>query len=354
MQIKESYYNLKLTPSYAVLYRRPKARRRNFPYQLTPSAMQLTDKQKEAQENLKNNKHKGFLSAKAVKRLKMSINWLVSASVPKRIKDLKRKRSIVFRLAFVTLTLPSEQGSELDNEIKKELLNPFLMVLKNRYNLNNYVWKAEAQANGNIHFHIIIDTYIPHDELRFLWNRLLIKKGYMKPYTDRFKNMSLLDYKAYSEKQGTSDFNVIKKRFIYGKTTNWCNPNTTDIHSVQQVNDLGAYLATYMSKKDTDRRGIQGRIWACSYKLSDKNKCVLELSSMDMHVAYDSLKESSSDVIFIDNNPDEKEDLIWIATLFIINHRKMLNIGIKWIKKAYISHLNMIRQNDRPFQLSIN
>lgn len=344
MEKRTRQYNLKITPSHSVLYRkpRPKGSRYTNPYQQTYSLK--TAAQLENEKNLKQNEHKGFLSDKAVKRLKTSLNWFIASAQVRKIYDNRNNRYINFKLAFVTLTLPAEQGELSDNYIKKEVLNPFLILLKNRYSLNNYIWKAEAQENGNIHFHIVVDCYIPYDELRFLWNRLLNKKGLMAQYTTKFFNMSLEEYRRETDPGKKVDFNVIKKRFLYGKQTEWKNPNTTDIHSIRKVKDLAAYLATYMSKKDLEKRGIVGRIWSCSYPLSDKNKCVIELDDNELFSKIDLLNEESEKIIIIDNGAEAPEDLFWVATVFVMAHKKIINSSISWLKKAYTKHLKDIRQ----------
>jgi hypothetical protein len=53
------------------------------------------------------------------------------------------------------------------------------------------------------------------------------------------------------------------------------NPNSTDVHSVRQVENLAAYLAKYLSKNSDDENKIQGKIWGSSYSLSANNKCTL-------------------------------------------------------------------------------
>ena len=55
-------------------------------------------------------------------------------------------------MKFITLTL-SDVQAHTDDSIKEHMLQPFLYWLQRYYNCS-YVWKAETQINGNIHFHI--------------------------------------------------------------------------------------------------------------------------------------------------------------------------------------------------------
>jgi hypothetical protein len=88
------------------------------------------------------------------------------------------------------------------------------------------------------------------------------------------------------------------------------NPNSTDVHATKSIKNLAAYLAKYMSKKNSaykikkrsragalraplhkqwyiqrlnfwnskfNPRPIKGRIWSCNYELSAANKCAVHV-----------------------------------------------------------------------------
>lgn len=113
----------------------------------------------------------GYLSAKAMVRLRERINLMVYMS---KIKTLRRKKynwMTDYKLVFLTLTLSSAQVHS-DRIIKEKLLQPFLRIMRRRWKVVNYVWKAEAQDNGNIHFHITTHKYIHWQEVREVWNTL--------------------------------------------------------------------------------------------------------------------------------------------------------------------------------------
>ena len=56
------------------------------------------------------------------------------------------------KLNFIHLTIPS-QGTKSDKFIKL-ILNRFILYAYRKTGLRSYVWKAEPQARGEIHFHI--------------------------------------------------------------------------------------------------------------------------------------------------------------------------------------------------------
>lgn len=142
---------------------------------------------------------------------------------------------------FVTLTLSSRQ-IHCDKTIKRECLNHFLIYLNRHYGVRNYVWKAELQKNGNIHYHIITDKFIPHQELRELWN-------------------------------------TAQNRLSYVDMFDHSNPNSTDIHSLQRVKNVMAYVGKYMSKNIT-QRPICGHAWGRSDNLQ-------KLQSLTLHHDFD-------------------------------------------------------------------
>lgn len=160
------------------------------------------------------NKHDGLMSAKANKRVRLAIDWLIHITKEKTLTKKGVATNYKFKLNFITLTLSSKQKHS-DNEIKKTMLNQFLTELRTKYGCTNYLWRAEAQSNGNIHFHIASDVYVPWRSLRTDWNRIQEKLGYISRFT---------------EKTGKVD------------------PNSTDVHSIKYVKDLSSYLAKYCSK----------------------------------------------------------------------------------------------------------
>lgn len=160
------------------------------------------------------NRAHGIMSHKANKRVRLAIDWLVYLSKEKPLFKAKEKQHVTFKLNFLTLTLSSKQ-IHTDNEIKAKLLNQFLTELRTKYNCNNYFWRAESQRNGNIHFHVVTDVFVPWRTLRTDWNRIQEKLGYIS---------------RYEQKTGKTD------------------PNSTDVHSINKIRNLASYLSKYCSK----------------------------------------------------------------------------------------------------------
>ena len=156
----------------------------------------------------------GLMSIKANARMNLAIDWLLLLSKEKESLNHSTGTFYKWKANFVTVTLASKQIHS-DQTIKTKIFQPFLDDLRKKYKLKNYIWRAESQYNGNIHFHLVTDKFIPWLELQTLWNYTQNKLGYV----DRFA-----------------------KKWKHSK------PNGTDIHSLKNIKNIGAYLSKYCSK----------------------------------------------------------------------------------------------------------
>jgi hypothetical protein len=163
------------------------------------------------------------------KRLKESLNkWIDTVTYATQLLRIKSVLPIR-QHTFITLTLSSPQ-IHCDKFIKRELLNKFLINARNNYNVKNFIWKAELQENQNIHFHLLSEGRVPHEQLRKDWNRFQECHGYVS-------------------RSNNFQFNH--------------NPNSTDIHALQKIRNVSAYVGKYMSKESLERP-ICGHTWGRS------------------------------------------------------------------------------------------
>lgn len=229
----------------------------------------------------------GVLSRNAKKRLQNATNWLMYLSTPRRVAFDKHRIIPNFRVSLVTLTLPSKQRHS-HAEIKEKCLNYFLVMCRRKYGLKNYIWKAELQKNGNIHFHLIIDQPIHFMQLRATWNQAISVLGYIDDYCNNFKNLNYEQYKRRAGfKAGTSE-ETIRGAYAFGRKTSWKSPNSTDVQKVKNVRKLAAYLSKYVQKnlisenptkeEKESLKGFTGRFWYCSSTLSRLGSVKLELT----------------------------------------------------------------------------
>lgn len=182
----------------------------------------------------KANKPEGVLSKKAATRLTNAVQWMLLFSHKKRVYSKSTKKSYYFTLNFITLTLSMPQAHS-DEFIKRHMLSPFLKWMKRSHKAGLYIWKAEVQKNGNLHFHITTNTFIHWKSIRRKWNEIQSKNGYMKRWTE-------------------------------GNVRG--DPNSTDVHCVLKTEQLAKYMVKYMVKNDKDRRPVTGHVWGASPELT--------------------------------------------------------------------------------------
>jgi hypothetical protein len=226
----------------------------------------------------KTNLHNNRVSPAARKKMAKAIDYLVYVARPKKLPDTFHGKGLQFKLAFITLTLSSTQVHS-DQTIKQDLLNQFLIEMQTILKVDKYFWRAEKQANGNIHFHILCDKFIPWIELRNVWNRIQQKRGYVTRYRE---NRILWHRKGFVFNPQLApqwNYKAQQKAYREGLRTDWQAPNSTDIHSIKRINNVNKYFQKYMMKdggkvglngsKEGEKVGLSGRLWGCSQILSN-------------------------------------------------------------------------------------
>jgi hypothetical protein len=218
------------------------------------------------------------LSIQSVRKVKKAIAYMAHLAPEKKIYNPKYCSKFNFKLSFITLTLASRQ-QHADQEIKGIVLHKFLDFIQKVHKVKNYVWKAERQKNGNVHFHLVIDKYISYEVIREKWNEYQDCLGYISRY-------------YHNEDNNKPIPDTMKEYYAV---------NSTDVHSVRKIKDLKRYLIKYMIKPNMHNRmkvnkinsplannthsdSIQlsdntkkflknmasvGRLWGCSHSLSN-------------------------------------------------------------------------------------
>jgi hypothetical protein len=162
-----------------------------------------------------NDNYRGVLTPSSRKKLQWYINCLVASAKWKDAYNSRTDSWFKFKVNFVTLTLSAPQRDIQDKEIKAKILSKWVDTMRAAYGLHNYVWRAERQYNGNIHFHITTDTYLPYDAICSTWNHFQGEFHFIREFREKNDSPS---------------------------------PNSTDVHSIQKIENLAAYMVKYMSK----------------------------------------------------------------------------------------------------------
>lgn len=230
----------------------------------------------------------GKVSTIAQRKMKKAMEYLLLIANEKRAQSRHTGRHVAFKIAFITLTLPSKQIHS-DNDLKSKLLNQFLIEVKKRHKVKNYIWRAEKQKNGNLHFHVLVDKFVPWSELRDLWNRICNKLGYVDRYRAEMQKHHSEGFKLRQDLLNQWSEKDQYKAYLAGKKTDWNSPNSTDVHSIRKVINIKAYMVKYLTKDEAvdpdtgeisnDNLKTNGRIWGCSRPLSDPKGAQLILDS---------------------------------------------------------------------------
>ena len=230
---------------------------------------------------------KGFLSKKGQKAIRNAVYWFLY-SVDKNLIIQGRGKK---KVGFLTLTLQSKQVHS-DKEIKAKCLNQFLTEIRQDYGVKKYIWKAEKQENGHLHFHILTDTFLPVFEIREKWNRIIGKLGYVRMYSERMRKLSFSEYcelrwteKGLQKLNKTERLKNLKRAFKKGTLEKWRNPNSIDLESLKKVKNVGAYIGKYMSKEHRKKEltaeekqalSVDGRLWYSSVSVSKMKNLQIE------------------------------------------------------------------------------
>lgn len=288
MQDSTGYYEVALHPGQINIYYKSLCR-----HGTRPGLPRYFDGSQGAPEpvpvNLIDRSHKGRISIIANRKISRAVQYMTYLVPKKRHYHTPDGKSGNYFLNFITLTLSSKQIHS-DNEIKSSILEPFLNELRKRYKVSCYIWRAERQENGNVHFHILSDRFIWWNDLRNSWNYFQERLGYVSRY-----RLSMREYfsQGFRLSENLHDKrSVTKQRSAYdaGVRSDWNSPNSTDVHSLRDVVNVRSYVTKYITKPD-EHACIEGRLWGCSYNLTHLSGSI-EFLDGQVHDEIDKLSNS--------------------------------------------------------------
>lgn len=182
------------------------------------------------------------------KRIRRAVDLLLQISKPITIMNQITHTPEKHTLSFITLTISGKERKLTSKEGNKLLLAPWLLQMRRKSGMTTYIWKAEFQKNGQLHYHITTPTWIHYQVIKDSWNNILSANGFLTQY--------------HIEHPGKM-------------------PNSTDVHKVYKIKNLQAYLIKYLSKVDQDGKN-EGKIWDCSINLKE-NKLFSTIETNQLH-----------------------------------------------------------------------
>lgn len=195
------------------------------------------------------------------RRIITAVDILLQKNPSRRIFNPIIQKEHDFRVSFATLTITDEvrpPTAQCNEALAKWLRHFKRPWRRNKLSetLGEYVWKLELQERGTPHYHITSGNFLHHVEVSKVWNDIQRDYGWTEQFFD-------------------------KHGHYY--------PNSTDIHAVWEVRNLGGYISKYMGKKDyvdTSEMGFPspvtpvqmgGKIWGCSEGLRGKKRFSAEI-----------------------------------------------------------------------------
>jgi len=189
--------------------------------------------------------------------------WAEVHSFSKRSRGkVKDKATAFFRSmpkqerVFVTLTFISK----VTDLMGVKILNKFLTVLRKEKPGMEYLWVAEHQENGNIHFHMIMNRKLSIRRFNALW----VLQQYNAGLIGRHINGEIITKKE------------INQRYRYDMTAKFRKKDPDSLQAVlnpfhidpaKSIDGLSYYLTKYITKQQADDEfGCLN--WHCSRKVS--------------------------------------------------------------------------------------
>lgn len=262
-------------------------------------------------QNLTRGKFNGYMSPATRRKVRKSVSTWIRSVMLYRAEVKKRWDPGRAYPVFLTLTLPMAQA-HTDAEINRACLQPFLIRLKRDYEIENYFWRAEAQENGNLHYHLLIDRYIPKRYLQLAWNMSIEALGYLTKYYEASGSLTPPSTEVHRIKDKVQDKNTGKWRTVdpvdylldYVMDTPTPEPEVTDADGNTEPKPDGDPSAEEKPRKLIGRirkadgtietyitRAISGRVWGMSDTLREIREPRAE-ATVEMVTALEKAREA--------------------------------------------------------------
>jgi hypothetical protein len=138
---------------------------------------------------------------------------------------------------FLTLTMVTS----CEDTKAARCLNKFLTVLRKQYGRFLYLWVAERQDNGNIHFHFITNRRFPIRRINALWVYQQYNSGIINEEADS----AIARY--------SNSLNTVADLYENGEFDDlalFLNP--VDIRKIKNIDSLSGYLTGYITKNKAE------------------------------------------------------------------------------------------------------
>ena len=165
------------------------------------------------------------------------------------------KKSTKAYASFITLTYGLHYP---EDHLSKKHLEAFIKRIKRKYPIFQFIWVAEKQKRGAIHFHLLTPQYIDKETINKAWNGIVqkwqrsqIENGckQQEVYPNVGKVFEAGKYMTkYMQKEGE---NIGGNMYgIDMVTRSLMEPETITLESETDLNDIAEHLSLHIKSKD--------------------------------------------------------------------------------------------------------
>jgi hypothetical protein len=151
---------------------------------------------------------------------------------------------------FATLTFIND----ISDSVGIKILNKFFTAIRERLGRIHYIWVAERQekTTGRIHFHVILNKFLPIREFNALW----VLQQYNEGIEDlRFTRSDIVKMINHDEENPGKKSEL--KKYL----------NPLDVKPITSIYNLSWYLTKYITKGN-NKGGFECASWHCSRAVS--------------------------------------------------------------------------------------
>lgn len=205
----------------------------------------------------------------------------------KRLQALCRLETSRKFLAFYSISFPALAP----DSVLYEIFNSWLTNCRKRYGLKTYIWIAERQANGTLHFHLLtvnrMDIVMVNKAMAVAIDNK-VKQGLMRwgnSSVDRYNGIDVDCVQRPKKRQG-------ENRRQYRMRLN----KMKKVLKEDRLKWLTKYLTKYVTKNDIEFTRLP---WHCSRDVSALFTCVI-ISEKDLHYYTDYLSDDYTEYQRVD------------------------------------------------------
>lgn len=231
---------------------------------------------RDTDQNLTRGTYNGYMSPATRRQVRRIVStWVRSVMIYRAELKKRWDPGRAYPVAFA-LTLPSAQIHP-DKDITRQCLTPFLQYLRRVHHVEHYFWRAEAQENGNLHYHVLADKYIDARDLQFAWNHHVNALGYVDRYIVTGEEIEAPSTEIHAIRNTVKDRVTGEVRevdpvdYLLDYLLDCARETVAPGHDANDPNAPRVLVGTYRKKDGSvgtyTTRPISGRVWGMSDKL---------------------------------------------------------------------------------------